>query len=96
MRRAHHHARRRRASLLLYAICGLISQRAESIIGRLHDLNLSVSTFVQQVFVEGTRSTETSVFLLIMGALVWGAGYFARVQRLPPPQAAPAHRAGRR
>ena len=44
--------------------------------GRLHDLNLSVSIFVHDVFVLGTRSTETSIFLLVMGALVWGAGLF--------------------
>jgi len=35
---------------LLYAIAGSIS-KADSLVGKLHDLNLSVSTFVQQVFV---------------------------------------------
>lgn len=73
---------------LLYAISGSIS-RASSIVGRLHDLNLSVSTFVQQVFVQDTRSTETSIFLLIMGALVWGAGYFAAFNVFRRHQAAP-------
>ena len=69
---------------------------SDSIVGRLHDLNLSVSTFVQQVFVQDTRSTETSVFLLIMGALVWGAGLLRRVQRVPAPPGRARHRAGRR
>ncbi|HEY7024834.1 MAG TPA: transglutaminaseTgpA domain-containing protein [Candidatus Limnocylindrales bacterium] len=73
---------------LLYAISGSIS-RSTSIVGRLHDLNLSVSNFVQQVFVLDTRSTETSVFLLIMGALVWGAGYFAAFNVFRRHQAAP-------
>jgi len=64
------------AGFLLYAVSGSISS-APSILGRLHDLNLSVSAFVNEVFVQGARSTETSVFLLIMGSLVWGAGHFA-------------------
>src|SRR3954470_3653632 len=36
---------------LLYAVSGSISN-APTLIGRLHELNTSVSTFVQQVFVE--------------------------------------------
>src|SRR5262249_39217966 len=64
--------------------------RADTLIGKLHDLNLSVSTFVQQVFVQGTRSTETSVFLLIMGALIWGAGYFGAFNVFRRHQAAAA------
>ena len=76
-------------TFLLYAISGSIS-RAPTLIGRLQDLNLSVSTFVQQVFVQDTRSTETSVFLLIMGALVWGAGQFAAFNVFRRHQAAPA------
>jgi hypothetical protein len=74
---------------LLYAVSGSIS-RSPSLIGRLHDLNYSVSTFVQQVFVQGTRSTETSVFLLIMGAIVWGAGQFTAFTIFRRHQAAPA------
>jgi len=41
------------------------------------------------LFVDDTRSTETSVFLLIMGALVWGAGYFAAFNVFRRHQAAP-------
>jgi len=74
---------------LLYAISGSIS-RATTLIGRLHDLNVSVSTFVQQVFVEDIRSTETSVFLLILGAMIWGAGHFAAFNVFRRHQAAPA------
>ncbi len=73
---------------LLYAISGSISH-ASSVITRLQELNVSVSTFVQQVFVEDTRSTETSVFLIIIGALVWGAGYFASFNVFRRHQAAP-------
>ena len=75
-------------AFLLYAVSGSIS-RAPSIINRLQELNVSVSTFVQQVFVQDTRSTETSVFLLIIGALVWGAGYFAAFNVFRRHQAAP-------
>jgi len=74
---------------LLYAVSGSISH-APTLIGRLHDLNTSVSTFFQQVFVQNTRSTETSVFLLIIGALVWGAGHFAAFNVFRRHQAAPA------
>src|SRR3954453_2436987 len=73
---------------LLYAVLGSISH-ATTLVGRLHDLNTSVSTFIQQVFVQNTRSTETSVFLLIIGALVWGAGHFAAFNVFRRHQAAP-------
>src|SRR4051812_6152285 len=73
---------------LLYAVSGSIS-RAPTLIGRLHEMNTSVSAFIQQVFVEDTRSTETSVFLLILGALVWGAGHFAAFNVFRRHQAAP-------
>jgi transglutaminase-like putative cysteine protease len=53
--------------------------RAPSIEGRLRDLNFSVKTFVNDVFVVGTRSTETSIFLILLGALVFGAGFFCAV-----------------
>jgi transglutaminase-like putative cysteine protease len=60
---------------LVNAVSASISM-APSIEGRLHDLNLSVSRWVQDVIVIGTRSDETSIFLLVLGALVWGAGQF--------------------
>ena len=64
------------AIVLLYLISGSLSD-APAVEQRLHALNLSVSTFVYEVFVLGVRSSETSVFLLVMGALVWAAGQFA-------------------
>ena len=75
-------------AFMLYAASGSISH-ASSIITRLQDLNLSISNFVQQVFVQNTRSTETSVFLLIIGALIWGCGYFAAFNVFRRHQAAP-------
>lgn len=77
------------AVYLLVAVGGTIS-RAPALEVRLRVLNESVSSFITEVFVEGTRSTETSVFLLVMGALVWGAGQFAaftvfRRHRAGPP-----------
>ena len=61
-----------------YFVANAIS-RAPTIEGRLRDLNASVSTFVEDVFVVGTRSTETSVFLILLGALIWAAGVFCAV-----------------
>jgi transglutaminase-like putative cysteine protease len=66
------------AVALLFFVSNAISN-APSLDVRLHDLNTSVSIFVNDVFVQGTRSTETSIFLLLMGALVWGAGHFCAV-----------------
>lgn len=66
------------AVALLFFVSNAVS-RAATLDTRLHDLNLSVSVFVHDVFVLGTRSTESSIFLLIMGALVWGAGLFCAV-----------------
>ena len=64
------------AAYLLYAIAGVVS-RATSVEARLQALNLSVSDFVTEVFVLSSRSSETSVFLLVMGAIVWAAGQFS-------------------
>ena len=64
------------AAFLLNAVAASIST-APSIEGRLHDLNLSVSTWVNEVIVIGGRSFETSIFLIVLGALVWGAGQFS-------------------
>lgn len=66
------------AAALLFFVSSAIS-RAPTLDARLHDLNLSVSVFFHDVFVLGTRSTEPSVFLLFMGAVVWGAGLFCAV-----------------
>lgn len=77
------------AVYLLVAVAGTIA-RAPALEVRLRTLNDSVSSFITDVFVEGGRSTETSVFLLVIGALVWGAGQFAaftvfRRHRAGPP-----------
>lgn len=64
------------AVALLYFISGSISA-APALEQRLRDLNLSVSTFINEVFVHGARSAETSVFLLLLGSLIWAAGQFA-------------------
>lgn len=66
------------AIALLFFVSSAIS-RAPSLEGKLHDLNLSVKVFVNDVFINGSRSTETSIFLLLIGALIWGAGYFCAV-----------------
>ena len=64
------------AAFLLNAIAASVSV-APAVEDRLHDLNVSVSTWVEEVIVIGARSFETSIFLLIIGALVWGAGQFS-------------------
>ena len=66
------------AAVLLFSVSSAIG-RSPSLEGRLRELNLSVSIFVNDVFVLGTRSTETSIFLLLMGALIFGAGFFCAV-----------------
>lgn len=66
------------AAALLFFVSSAVS-RAPTVDARLHDLNISVSVFVHDVFVLGTRSTESSIFLLIMGALVWSAGLFCAI-----------------
>jgi transglutaminase-like putative cysteine protease len=66
------------AAALLFFVSNAVS-RASTLDARLHDLNTSVSVFVHDVFVLGTRSTESSIFLLIMGAVVWGAGLFCAI-----------------
>ena len=64
------------AAYLLFSISSVISSDP-AIEERLRALNFSVSTFVNEAFVLGIRSSETSIFLLIMGSLVWGLGLFA-------------------
>jgi hypothetical protein len=50
---------------------------APSVLGRLQDLAESASIFFNDVFVLGARSTETSAFLLAIGAVAWTTGYFS-------------------
>lgn len=77
------------AVTLLIAISSAISL-APTIGGRLHDLNLSVATFVHEVFVIGQRSQETSIFLLLLGSVLWGAGIFSAFAVFRYHRAAPA------
>ena len=63
------------AIFLLNAVSASVST-APSIVGRLQDLNLSVSSWFEDVVVGGSRSYETSIFLIVLGALIWGAGQF--------------------
>ena len=61
---------------LIVAISGSISA-VPDLFARLRALNISVATWMGDVLVLGIRSAETSVFLLVLGALMWGAGHFA-------------------
>ena len=61
---------------LINAVSASIST-SPSIGQRLRALNFSVGSWFEDVVILGTRSFETSVFLLVLGALVWGAGLFA-------------------
>ncbi len=63
------------AAFVLNAVAASVST-LPSIEGRLHALNLSVSRWVEDVFVIGAHSTESTIFLIVLGALLWGAGQF--------------------
>ncbi len=77
------------AATLLLTTSSAVSV-SPSIFGRLHDLNLSVGRFVQDVIVLGHPSEETSVFLLLLGAVLWGAGIFCAFLVFRYHRAAPA------
>ncbi len=64
------------AAFLLVAISDAISTSPD-VLDRLRDLNGSVGIFYEDLVILGIRSSETSVFLLIIGALLWGLGQFA-------------------
>jgi transglutaminase-like putative cysteine protease len=64
------------AGYLLVSVAGTVSS-ASSVEQRLRDLNASLATFFHEVVELGIRSAETSVFLLLIGAVVWSAGQFA-------------------
>ncbi|MDQ3938530.1 MAG: DUF3488 and transglutaminase-like domain-containing protein [Chloroflexota bacterium] len=64
------------AAYLLVSISSVVSD-APALEVRLRALNVSVATFFNDVVVESSRSEQTSVFLLTLGALLWGAGQFA-------------------
>jgi Transglutaminase-like superfamily/TgpA N-terminal domain/Domain of unknown function (DUF4129) len=74
------------ATYLLVAVSGAISS-APSLEERLRALNVSVGAFIGDVVVLGVRSGETSIFGLLVGALLWGAaqlGAFALFRRHRP------------
>jgi hypothetical protein len=74
------------AAYLLVAVSGAISS-APSLEERLRALSASVGTFIGDVVVLGERSGETSIFALLVGALLWGAAYlgaFALFRRHRP------------
>jgi transglutaminase-like putative cysteine protease len=64
------------AAILLVEAAGSVSTQPD-IVARLRDLSDSFAVFVHDVFVLGGRSTETSAFLLAIGAICWTTGYFA-------------------
>jgi hypothetical protein len=63
-------------AFLLVAVSSVIST-SPSLEGRLYALSLSLGRFYHEAFELGIRSSETSVFLLMMGTLLWAAGQFA-------------------
>lgn len=64
------------AAYILVSVAGSVS-RDNDLVQRLRDLNISVSTFIEEAVGLGIRSAETSVFLLILGAMLWAAAQFA-------------------
>lgn len=64
------------AGALLVTTANSISSGA-SMLARLRALSDSFGLFVTDVFVLGARSTETSAFLLVMGAIAFTTGYFS-------------------
>jgi transglutaminase-like putative cysteine protease len=71
------------AGYLLVAVSGTISH-LPALELRLRALSDSVGTYVNDVMVRDIRSAETSVFLLLIGALLWAAaqlGAFALFRR---------------
>jgi transglutaminase-like putative cysteine protease len=64
------------AAYILIAASGSVSD-APTLAARLRVLSESFGVFVNDVFVLGARSTETSAFLIVIGAISWVTGYFA-------------------
>lgn len=64
------------AGFLLVSVAQAISD-APGLTERLRALNESTTIFYNDLIVLGIRSTETSVFLLVIGTLLWGLGLFA-------------------
>ncbi|MBA2254919.1 MAG: DUF3488 domain-containing protein [Chloroflexi bacterium] len=64
------------AAYLLVTISGIVSTDPD-LPDRLRALYRSAAIFANDLFVEGIRSAETSMFLLTIGTLAWGTGVFA-------------------
>jgi transglutaminase-like putative cysteine protease len=77
------------AAYLLVAVSASISS-LPTIDLRLHALTQSVATFVNDVTVRGVRSAETSIFMLLVGALLWSAGYLGTFALFRRHRAGPA------
>jgi transglutaminase-like putative cysteine protease len=77
------------AAYLLVAVSASISS-LPSIDLRLHALSQSVATFMYDVTVRGVRSAETSVFMLLVGGLLWSAGYLGTFALFRRHRAGPA------
>ncbi|HEX5465793.1 MAG TPA: DUF3488 and transglutaminase-like domain-containing protein [Candidatus Limnocylindrales bacterium] len=61
---------------LIVAVAGVVSPAA-SLGVRLDALMVSVVLFARDLFVLGIRSSQTSVFLLVLGAFGWALGQYA-------------------
>lgn len=64
------------AGFLLVAVAGVVSEAQDPAV-RIGALVDSGARFYHDLFVLGVRSSQTSVFLLVIGALTWTTGYFA-------------------
>jgi transglutaminase-like putative cysteine protease len=64
------------AGVLLLAVGGVVSSSAD-LAGRLRDLSDSVYLFYHDLVIDGVRSSQTSVFLLVLGAALWTATQLA-------------------
>jgi transglutaminase-like putative cysteine protease len=62
--------------VLLNSIASLIAP-APDFFAQLAGLNAALARWLRDVVLLGVRSSETVVFLLLMGALVWAAGLYA-------------------
>ena len=77
------------AAYLLVAVSASISSLPDVDL-RLHALAQSVAAFVNDVTVRGVRSAETSIFQLLVGALLWSAGYLGTFALFRRHRAGPA------
>src|SRR6185369_7889830 len=77
------------AAYLLFAVSASLSS-LPSLDLRLHALVQSVGTFVNDVFVRGIRSAEVSIFMLLVGGLLWAAGYLGAFALFRRHRAGPA------